>query len=190
MDDDLKQIKAALRKTLLEQTQALPEDYLARSDRGIANALLAFDLWKNARTVFLYVSVGKEPDTRALLRAALKAGKTVAVPRVLPGGIMEARVVFSLDDLVETYFGIPQPGARSPLLPPDALDLVIAPCIAADRQGNRLGHGGGYYDRYLVKTNCPSVCLCRARILQTALPHGALDRAVDIVITENELLRW
>ena len=55
MDDDLKQIKAALRKTLLEQTQALPEDYLAHSDRGIANALLAFDLWKNARTVFLYV---------------------------------------------------------------------------------------------------------------------------------------
>ncbi len=188
MQDVLRQEKAILRQALREQTQALPEDYLARSDQGIAETLLTLDLWKQARTVFLYVSVGKEPDTRALLTAAWKAGKTAAVPRVLPDGIMEARVIRTLDDLTESNFGIPEPGANSPLLPPDALELIVVPCVAADRQGNRLGHGGGYYDRYLAKTNCPSVCLCRARLLQTALPHGALDRVVDFIITEKELL--
>ena len=86
-------------------------------------------------------------------------------------------------------FGIPEPDGTARLLRPREINLMIVPCIAADRQGYRLGHGGGYYDRYLANTTGITVCLCRERLLQANLPHDALDRRVDIVLTEHGEVR-
>ncbi|MFH1513333.1 MAG: 5-formyltetrahydrofolate cyclo-ligase [Bacillota bacterium] len=186
MEEQIKTEKKRLRLMLRDLAQSLSDAYIERSDRGIREALLALDVWKQASTVFIYVSVGREPETRGIILAALAAGKTVAVPRCLRGGEMEARVIQSLDGLMPGPFGIPEPGAGHRLLPPQDIELAVAPCVAADRQGFRLGHGGGYYDRYLAKVHCPAVCLCRARLLQNALPHDALDRPMDRVITEHD----
>lgn len=188
MDEQIRQDKIRLRKTLRELVLSLPDDYIRDSDQGIQKNLLALKQWEQAHTVYLYVGRGREPETRGMIRAALEAGKAVAVPRCLDGGEMEARVIASLDALAEGSYGIMEPGENCPLVKPEAIDLVVAPCVAADRQGYRLGHGGGYYDRYLAKVHCPSVCLCRGRLLQAELPHDALDRPVDIVITERECI--
>jgi 5-formyltetrahydrofolate cyclo-ligase len=189
MDEPLKQEKDRLRKALRDLAQSLPDAYIESSDRGIEQNVLALKQWKQARTVFIYVSIGREPRTRGLILSALADGKTVAVPRCLSNGEMEARVISSLDGLQPGPFGIPEPTASAPLLLPDAFDLIVAPCIAADRQGYRLGHGGGYYDRYLANIQCPSACLCRACLLQPELPYDAFDRPVEFVITEDGCLR-
>lgn len=188
MDERMKREKARLRSMLGELLKSLPEDYLERSDRGIEANVLALPQWKQARTVFVYVSVGQEPDTRGLILSALADGKTVAVPRTLGGGVMEARVISSLDGLLPGPFGIPEPAASAPLLMPEAIDLVVVPCVAADRHGYRLGHGGGYYDRFLAQTICTSVCLCRGRLLKNELPHDALDRPIYIIISEDKVM--
>jgi 5-formyltetrahydrofolate cyclo-ligase len=188
MDEQMKREKDRLRKALRDLALSLPEAYIESSDRGIEENVLALEEWMQARTVFIYVSIGREPQTKGLILSALTDGKTVAVPRCLSNGEMEARVISSLDGLQPGPFGIPEPAASAPLLFPQEIDFVIAPCIAADRQGYRLGHGGGYYDRYLANIHCPSVCLCRARLLQNDLPHSALDRPVEFVITEDECL--
>ncbi|MBE0600450.1 MAG: 5-formyltetrahydrofolate cyclo-ligase [Firmicutes bacterium] len=185
MDEQVCRQKQALRKALRELTDALPADYIARSDRGIAERVLGLDAWKQANSVFIYCSIGREPDTQGLLRAALWEGKTLAVPLPFAGGIMDARSIRSLDDLHPGRMGIPEPGAEAPIICPDQIDLIVVPCIAADRQGYRLGYGGGYYDRYLASVRCVTVCLCRNRLLQDSLPHDAHDIAVDHVIDET-----
>ena len=184
MDNRIKQEKDRLRQELRLLTRSLPDDYIEYSDREIEQKVLALDEWKQARKVCVYVSVGREPQTRGLIRAALDAGKTVAIPRTLGLGIMTAHVITSLDGLQPGPFGIPEPDGTSPMLLPETIDLMIVPCIAADRRGYRLGHGGGYYDRYLVQTRCPSVCLCRGRLLQTEIPHNSKDISIENVISE------
>jgi len=188
MEEQIQQQKVRLRASLRELTRSLPDDYIKHSDQGIQKNLLALEQWKRASVVFLYVSMGREPETRGMIRAALLAGKTVAVPKSLENGAMEARIITSLHELATGRYGISEPGAESPLVLPEKLDLIVAPCTAADRQGYRLGHGGGYYDRYLARVQCQTVCLCRGRLLQNDLPHDKRDRPVDEIITENECI--
>lgn len=185
MEEEIAREKQRLRQTLRERVQALPESYLERSGRAIEARVLALEAWRRAQAVFVYYSVGREPDTRGLLQAALAAGKTLAIPRAYSGGVMEARVVTALDGLKPGVFGIPRPGDGAPVLLPGEMDLIVVPCVAADRQGYRLGHGGGYYDRYLARARCPAVCLCYDRLLQDRLAHSAHDIAVDLVVTER-----
>ncbi|MBN1778388.1 MAG: 5-formyltetrahydrofolate cyclo-ligase [Clostridiales bacterium] len=186
MDERIQREKQRLRRSLRKVAENLPEDYIARSDLDIQKNLLTLELWTHANVVFIYVSIGQEPQTRGIIRAALDAGKTVAVPRSLADGYLEARVIASLDNVKPGRFDIPEPDETTPVLPPDDIDLVIVPCIAADKQGYRLGHGGGYYDRYLAQVHCTTVCLCRERLLKTALPRDAFDIPVDIIVTERE----
>jgi 5-formyltetrahydrofolate cyclo-ligase len=188
MEEQIRQEKDRLRWILREETQKMPDDYIRNSNRGIRDRLLALNLWKQARFVFIYVSMNREPDTRTLIQTALDEGKTVAVPRCLEDGEMEARIITSTDELHRGRYGILEPEENGIVVYPLHIDLIVAPCIAADRQGYRLGHGGGYYDRYLVKTGCDTVCLCRERLLQDELPHGAFDHPVDTVITEQECI--
>ena len=82
MDERTQREKQRLRQALRELTNGLPEAYISRSDLGIEKNLLALEEWKQARSVFIYVSTGREPDTRGMLKTALDSGKTVAVPRV------------------------------------------------------------------------------------------------------------
>lgn len=188
MEERIKQEKQRLRHTLRELTESLPEACITRSDHAIEARVLTLDAWEQARTVFIYVSAGREPDTRGLLRAAINASKTLAVPLTYAGGMMEARIIGSLDELKPGRLGILEPDGAAPILAPDKIDLIVVPCIAADRQGYRLGHGGGYYDRYLANVRCDTICLCRERLLQTALPRDCFDRRVNGVVTEREYI--
>ena len=189
MSNAIEQQKNRLRKTMRDFTCRLPADYMDYSDQGILKTLLSLTEWKQAHTVFLYISIGREAGTRSAIQAAINTGKVVAVPRCLCEGIMEARIISSMEGLRPGRFGAPEPDAADPLLLPRDMDLVIAPCIAADRQGHRLGHGGGFYDRYLAQTQCPSICLCRERLLLRHVPHNTLDCQVAMVITEEGCIR-
>ncbi|HPJ01387.1 MAG TPA: 5-formyltetrahydrofolate cyclo-ligase [Candidatus Limiplasma sp.] len=188
MDERIRLEKQKLRQALRALADALPQAYLTRSDRAIEARLLSLNAWKRAKRVFIYVSMGREPDTRGLLQAALAEGKTLAVPLTFADGIMEARVIRSLSDLKPGRMGILEPTDSAPLLPPDEIDLIVVPCIAADRQGYRLGYGGGYYDRYLANTRFTKACLCREQLLQAALPHDAYDIPMTMVITESDIM--
>lgn len=176
--------KAALRLYLRQEQAKLDPSDLQGSDQQIAKHLLGLAEWKAAHIIFLYLSVGKEPDTWIILKEAWREGKRVAVPRCQPGGIMEAREISSLQGLVPRSFGILEPDESHPLISPGELDLVIAPCLAADGRLHRLGHGAGYYDRYLPRVRCPILCLCRGVFLLEKLPADELDAPVDRVITE------
>ena len=179
--------KKRLRKQMAEMAAAFSREYLQESDAKITERLLAMPVFKQARILFAYVSVGSEPDTRALLQEAWKQGKQVAVPRCKQGGEMDACYITSFEQLRPAGFGLWEPEPDAPVAGAAVFDLVIAPCVAADKNGVRLGHGGGYYDRFLAEIDCPVVCLCRGRLMQDSLPAEPFDRRVAAVLTEDAL---
>lgn len=170
------QAKAALRQAWLNWPEP---DW-----QPLTNKFLSLPQLEQARTVLLFYGVGKEPDTRPLIRALLCQGKRVALPRCMPGRQMEMRLVEDLDGLIPSAYGIPEPGEGHQLVTPTKIDLVLVPNLCCDRAGHRLGHGGGYYDRWLAGYDGFTVALCPKTWLQEQLPRDRFDRPVDLVITE------
>lgn len=179
--------KQQLRKTMRALEAGLPERYLAQADRKIAAQLLAMPEYQAADTVFCFVSTGREINTHPILQAALKAGKTLCVPRCLDGGIMELRSIQSLDFLTPGAYGIPEPPEDAPLVSTDAVDFAVLPCLTCNHLGQRLGRGGGYYDRFLASYRGGTVLLCRERLIREEIPVTPLDYPIPWVLTEAGL---
>lgn len=173
--------KAALRRRLAE----LPcPDWTP-----LLGAFLTLLEVERARAVLLFYGVGREPDTRELIVELLGRGKTVALPRCLPGRRMEARAVSGLDDVRPGTYGIPEPVEGCPVIERDRLDLILAPNLCCDRWGYRLGHGAGYYDRYLAGYAGVTAALCPEEWLQEELPRDEFDLPVQLVLTQTQVRR-
>lgn len=179
--------KARLRRMIARQAESWEKSYLLLSDRGIRRAFFALPEWEAAKAIFCYVSVGREPDTREILGAALRAGKRVAAPRCLEKGKMLPHWIHSPDALVPARFGLWEPAEDAPEALPEEIDLAIVPCVAADRRGFRLGHGGGYYDRFLSQYRGGTVLLCRELLIRQEIPVEPHDYPVPWVLTERGL---
>ena len=135
--------------------------------------------------VLLYHGVGAELDTRPLLSALLERGKTVLLPKCLPGRAMEARAVTGGEGLVTSAFGIPEPGEDCPAVERDRIELILVPGLCFDPFRFRLGQGGGYYDRYLSGYAGETVALCRDVMLMERVPTAPHDLPVGMVVTET-----
>ncbi len=177
--------KDALRRAAAERAAALSPAYRRKAGDAIASRLLADERYRKAKRVFLYVSMPREPDTSALLAHALASGKEVYVPKCLGDHVMRAVRIRSREELSPGTLGIPEPPDSGETADAADLDLVIAPCVAADRKGRRLGHGAGYYDAFLFPGTAPVICLCFSRLLLEEVPVSVLDVPVDAVLTEN-----
>ena len=186
---DLIQDKRRLRAEVLGRRDALGQTERQNIDGRIRERLQALPEYEQAAVVFSYVSVGSEIDTTLLIEEMLLAGKIVCTPRCLAGGIMHAHRITGLDELEEGAMSIPAPKADAPVVEPAAIDLALVPCLLSTRDGYRLGYGGGFYDRYLPQaTNAAQVILCREDFLSEAVPVESHDVAVDMVVTENEVI--
>ena len=150
----------------------------------LLDRFLALPQVEAAGTVMLFYGVGDEPDTVPLLEELLRRGKRVALPRCLPGRAMEARAVNGVGQLTGRCFGIPEPGEDCPVVPREELDVILVPHLCCDRTGHRLGHGGGYYDRYLAGCRAFTVCLCPSDRLMEALPREEQDVPVRLVLSD------
>lgn len=179
--------KQELRKQIADEVKALSGEYCARADAAICAAVRESELYRKAQTIFCYIGTDREIDTKALLLAALADGKRLALPLCVGKGIMEAREIRSLDELVNGKYDIPAPAASCPLIEPEKFDLVIVPCSTGNEKGQRLGYGGGFYDRYLGKTVGPKVLLCRRELVKEDIPVEEHDLIMDYLVTEDGL---
>jgi 5-formyltetrahydrofolate cyclo-ligase len=99
---------------------------------------------------------------------------------------MEARAVTDLSGLERTKYGLMEPLSSTQIVPPEALDFIIVPALTYDRDGYRIGWGGGYYDRYLPRTKGFTCGVARERLLVETVPRETHDMAVACVATEKE----
>ena len=175
--------KALLRRQVRAQLAAMAPAARQAEDEALFDRFLALPQLAAARTVFVFYGMGTEPDTARLIPRLLALGKTVGLPRMLPGRAMEVRRYDPDRPLVPHPWGIPEPDTACPLLRHEDIDLALVPALCYDRQGFRLGMGGGYYDRWLPAFCGVTAGLCRTALLQDKLPTDGYDRPVELVIT-------
>ena len=183
--------KQRLREERLAAREALSEQERSVLDDRITQKLLATSEYVEATTVLTYVSVSSEVSTRMIIESALRDGKTVAVPRCLPGHCLEFVAITSLDQLIAAPFGLLEPPKELPALTEEQMDasICIVPALLVDTKGYRLGYGAGFYDRFLSTYPGKKICLAyQQNLSRTTLPHAAFDVAVDVVITESDVL--
>ena len=186
---DIQNIKKDLRKKMLSKALALPEIYKKDADARITQLLLDLPEYKDARTIFCFVGVEHEINTRPFLNQVLADGKRLAVPLCIGKAVMEARRIFSLDELKKGYYGLYEPDKSSELVPMDEVEFAVIPCFTTDHKGNRLGHGGGFYDTLFNKyNNVPAAIICRERMCGD-VPTKSFDHRFSITVTEDGVFR-
>lgn len=184
--ESIRERKKALRKSVTTRVKLLPGAYRAAASEQIVKQVLASDEYRTARRVFLYIGMPTEPDTAAIIEQAIKDGKDVYVPKCVSKTEMLAVRIESTDDLAPGAYGIPEPVDCSETIGPDAIDLILVPCVSAWTDGRRLGHGAGYYDRFLVGNADKTLCLCFRKALSPDIPMDENDVLMHRVIFDPE----
>lgn len=174
---DKKELRARIRA---RKRQMTPEEIALRSEK-LRQALLETDRYRAAETIYGYLPYNQEVRTVPILEQALRDGKQVAVPKVV-GDTMRFIRLTDLSRVAPGYAGIPEPVDDGP----EAADphaLVLMPGLAFDREGHRIGYGGGFYDRFLAEEpEHPTVALCYDFQLLPHLDVEAFDVPVDLVL--------
>ena len=179
--------KQRLRRTMQALESGLSARYKEESSRAIAAHLLAMPEYQEAGTVFCFVGTDREINTRPILEDILAAGKRLCVPLCMGKGIMELRQVVDLRQLIPGAYGILEPPADTPLVAVDEVDFAVLPCLTCNHLGQRLGRGGGYYDRFLSHYRGGTVLLCREKLIREEIPLEPHDYPVPWVLTERGL---
>lgn len=186
--DDLNAQKQAARRAARQQLAQISPQEFSAIGAAMWQTLQAQPAWQNAESVFCFVGALHEPDTMPILQGALSAGKLLLVPRIAGPGQMQLVPLQSLEQLQPGAFGILEPGQALPAVPAGSgVQLAVLPCLAAARSGARLGHGGGYYDRFLANYSGRRLILCPEALLAQSLPTGPLDEPAQAVLTEKAL---
>ena len=173
--------KQELRRVIREKKRAMTQEEILTASALLAEQFYQTPQYKNAKTIYGYLPYNQEVRTVPMLRQALLDGKKVAVPKVYGD---EMRFIY-MEDLEKTatgYAGIPEPIADEPVAH-DPTALVLMPGLAFDRTGNRMGYGGGFYDKFLAdEPDHPTVALCYEFQLLPSVPREEYDGPVDVVL--------
>lgn len=177
--------KAELREALKQLRADIPAEKKHSADTEMISRLLMTKEYHNAKIILCYYGTGTEIDTKPLIYAALANKKRVALPRC-KGNEMEFYFIKNFDFLEKGSFGILEP---DPLRCRQVRDLrnslLIAPGLSFSPNGDRLGYGKGYYDRFLDSYSGKAVGMCYQNLVKFNLPVDENDRRIDILITEK-----
>ena len=182
--------KAFLRRKLgIIRDAAKNED----KDKKIFKSVIACQEYKSADVILIYYSVRSEVDTLKIIDNALKNGKKVALPKCTD--VSGEMVFYLINDMQKSLVN-----GKFSLIEPDISlcekviitekTLCIVPALSFDKSGNRLGYGGGYYDRYFIGFKGKDVGLCYEDCLCDDLPCGEHDIKVNMIVTDKRIYNF
>lgn len=181
--------KQSQRAIALASRRDLPAGLRDAYSAQLCRTLTELPAVRRAKVILSYAAAEAEADLSVFHAWAKAQGKTVAFPVSFPGGVMEARVPAETEGWEIGRFGIASPRLeRSELILPEALELVLVPCVAFDEACRRLGHGAGYYDRYLPR--CTGAEFVAAAFEAQKLPEVTVDghdMPMGAVVTERRV---
>jgi 5-formyltetrahydrofolate cyclo-ligase len=182
--------KSSLRRSLLQTRQALPPDLWREKSDRLCKHLQACEAVNQAKTILVYNSIRQEPDLSPLfLTSQAITSYHWGLPRCVGNSLVWH--LWSPPDrslLKPGAYGILEPAADSPLLQPGDVDLILVPSVACDRQGYRLGYGGGFYDRLLSDPAWvakPTIGIVFEFAYLPRLPIDPWDQPLQAVCTES-----
>lgn len=186
--------KIAIRKMIVQKREELGGLEKEEKNIAIAQRLFGMDEFKKSKTIFCFLSTSFEVQTERIILESLRLGKQVLVPLLDPGGEnLKASRIPSMDiDFVIGEYGVRQPAPKfRNIVPFSNIDFVVVPGLAFDSLGNRIGYGGGFYDKFFKKItgNVSRVAVGYDFQLFNLVPHSDLDEPVHFLITETKALR-
>lgn len=159
------------------------------SSEKVAQHILACDAYRKSEWIMGYLAFGKEISVDKVLQRAINEGKRVCVPVVTSAVDIVAAEITSLDQLSIGRYGIRTAVAAAPVVSPEVLDLVLVPGVAFGLDGSRMGMGGGYYDRFLLKAkNAERIGVAYEDLLQDSVPCGKYDVFMHCLVCESRLI--
>lgn len=182
--------KKQIRQKILQLASTLDASYKRRSSKSIVELITSMEEFKDANTVFCFVGRNNEVHTKELIEYCWDKGKRIVVPLVISKGIMEAKEITSHDDLISGAMNILEPKAECKTIDPQTIDFGVIPCVTCSHKGERLGFGGGFYDRYLVDTKFPRVCVCYEKLTYEDIPLSRYDLKMDYLVTEIGIVKF
>lgn len=185
--------KKVQRKELLQKRRALTLEQKKEHSKQITQKVVELAEYKNADICFMYASMPDEFQTKELITNALKAGKRICLPYITDKNmkIMQATLINSLDELIVGEYNILTVKKENlNIVKPQDLDFVLVPAVGFDKNGYRLGMGGGYYDRYLTKAiKAKKIAAVYSCQLVDEIAKDDYDAKVDIILTENDIIQ-
>ena len=185
-----KEEKKDLRKIILNKRNSIDNNTKEEMDRELFNKLINLDLYKEAKNIFIYLSFGSEIDTKPIIDRALEEEKEVYIPKIYKiNKEMKAIRLNSFEDLEENSMGILEPKDDSNFIDKENIDLIIVPGAVFDLEGNRIGYGGGYYDRFLsnIKDKRNKIVLAYDLQIVDNIEAEEHDIKVDYIITNSRI---
>jgi len=188
--------KDKLRYSVKQDLKSLDKKEFHSQGAGAAVLLRSSRLWPLYKTLFIFLSINSEIDTRPLLATALKEGKKVFAPKVEEEDLCFYQVESPDGPWLKGPFGIREPDPLNVKAGEgDFPVLIICPGLAFDREGRRLGRGGGYYDRFLSGLESSgleyfTLGFCMDLQIVSHVPVDDRDKKMDAVLTHKELMLY
>jgi len=183
--------KGQLRQSLRQRLLGITEAQRIEKSRKACRNLVSTEQFQNASTIMIYLSLPHEVDTAEVILRAWQLDKIVAVPKI---SWQQRHMLPVRIESLETGFSTEVAGLRNPVkglpVPFEEIDLVVAPALAYDRKGNRLGRGGSYYDRFFANKQLKAVrCgLGFAEQIIESVPTTERDEPMDFLVTDEEII--
>lgn len=183
--------KESIRKAMNVAFAQMDEKRHQEISNELQTVLFRSELWKKAKSIGVYLSIGNEWDTRNIVNQALYEGKHVAVPKTIPK--TKELIFYEMTDWTQImdkgYFGLNEPNVEmTKPMHKDQIELLIVPGLIFTPTGYRIGFGGGYYDRYLVDYIHPTASLTHTKQFVDSFPIEPFDLPVQYLVTENGIL--
>jgi len=183
--------KAELRHKLQNCLLAIPSEHRSEKSRKACQNLVSTSQFQSASTVMMYLSLLHEVDTSEAILHAWQLGKTVVVPKI---SWQQRHMIAVQINSLETGFSTGALGLRNPIaglpMPFEEIDLVVTPAVGFDREGNRLGRGSSYYDRFFANEELRAArCgFAFAEQIVESIPATELDEPVDFLVTDEGVI--
>ena len=187
---EIKELKRTIRDQYRAARRAIPPEKKAEADARICSRFLSLAAYRYSGTVLLFAPLDDEIDVMPIAQAALDAGKTVAFPRChREERTITFHAVGSPSELSPDNYGIREPAAGLPALDVNASGTIcLIPALVYDREGYRIGYGGGYYDRFLNDFQGAKIGPIYGDFIVDRLPRGRYDAPVDTMLTEKGVI--
>lgn len=186
MGEEKKRAREEMMRSLSEWEPSERQDI----SNQIQQQLFQSDLWRDAQTIGVYLSVGNEWDTREIVKRALEEGRDVVIPKTFPD--TKEMVFYQITDLSQTVkgpFNLEEPDTiHTEPVDKDRIDLLIVPGLVFTKNGYRIGFGGGYYDRFLADFIRPTVSILHSSQIIDTFGVEHFDIPVNYYITEKEMI--
>ncbi|MGY3778241.1 5-formyltetrahydrofolate cyclo-ligase [Isobaculum melis] len=173
-------MKTTIRKSILKQLKQAPQAQRKKLEKELYQLLFQSDFWQEAQTIAVTLSQKFELNTEPIIHQAWKEHKKVVVPRTEKARQMSFVQIQTFENLVMTPFGVLEPSQELAAYPKEHIQLIIVPGVGFKKTGERIGFGGGYYDRFLADYQGTTASL----IFQEQLEENWLPETTDIPVQQ------